>query len=627
MTEEAPMSVDQQSIARPPNERDQDPGEANEVRGLLNQLEEWVDIPRIMREAGVTERYRIPVETLRIKASQLETVRLRHRAGLTDGPAYPQSTGTSVHDEDEPNHLAEVMRSVAIKRSENPPLKLDQVAANTSVQKTIQATIDRLQGKIDQTWTPAKVADNNLNVIWEELEIQHWATEDRAKIFVLWVLLNKQMKDALRFQGWVQAYTRGVQTGDASVTTYEVLVAWVRKLKGITTIQRRAESAIHRQEVEMLRGETFQELFRKIWKLGDDAWGPEKDWDHDKRQLLVECMEHATRNHKDKHLLPWHEMQTRTPQFICSKLEILDRQQMERLLHPSLQGGKKLEEKATTASGTTGTKASSGATKATIAMVQDEPERRNPNIKCFNCNELGHIARHCEKPKAPRPQGGRGGKRGQPPRRGGGRDQSKGQPQVQAVDSTPAEETVRSVRHEQVAGEREHWIDGISEVSYDELPIHQAASVGPARAHNFGTHIVLNLQPEGKSKFNSLFGVAAVLDTGQTTGADIVMSENFFKKCIGGVENLSDPPTQGTVSASGGELKAIGSFSARISVDGLSCVKPAEAKIVVYKNLNADLLLGTAFFVRASHEKGGNCLLYTSPSPRDPKTSRMPSSA
>ena len=83
------------------------------------------------------------------------------------------------------------------------------------------------------------------------------------------------------------------------------------------------------------------------------------------------------------------------------------------------------------------------------------------------------------------------------------------------------------------------------------------------------------------------------------------MSENFFKKCIGGVENLSEPPTQGTVSASGGELKAIGSFSARISVDGLFNVKPAEAKIVVYKNLNADLLLGTAFFVRASREGGG----------------------
>ena len=93
---------------------------------------------------------------------------------------------------------------------------------------------------------------------------------------------------------------------------------------------------------------------------------------------------------------------------------------------------------------------------------------------------------------------------------------------------------MRSVRLERGTEEREHWSDGISEVAYDELPIHQAASVGPARAHNFGTHIVLNLQPEGKSKLNSLFGVAAVLDTGHTTGADIVMSEDFSKKCIGG---------------------------------------------------------------------------------------------
>ena len=172
-----------------------------------------------------------------------------------------------------------------------------------------------------------------------------------------------------------------------------------------------------------------------------------------------------------------------------------------------------MEERSTTASGTTGTKASSGTTKATIAMVQDEPEKRVSNVRCYNCNEKGHFARNCEKPKTAKPQGGRGGKRSQPPHRGGGRDQSKGQPQVQAVDSPPAEEAVRSVRHERETEEKEHWTDGISEVHYDELPIHQAASVGPARTHDFGTHIVLNLQPAGKLKFNSLFGVAAVLDT------------------------------------------------------------------------------------------------------------------
>ena len=256
-------------------------------------------------------------------------------------------------------------------------MKLDQVATNTAVQKNIQAAIDRLQAKIDPTWTPAAAADKNLNIIWEELEIQHWATEDKAKIFVLWVLLNKQMKEALRFQGWVQHYTRGVATGDATVQSYEVLVAWIRRLKGITNIQQRAESAIHRQEVEMWKGETFQELLRKIWKLGDDAWGPEQGWDHNKRRLLAECLEHATRNHKDKHLLPWHEIQTRTPQYICSRLEILDKKQMERLLHPSLQGGKKMEERSTTASGTTGTKASSGTTKATICLLYTSPSPRD----------------------------------------------------------------------------------------------------------------------------------------------------------------------------------------------------------------------------------------------------------
>ena len=67
---------------------------------------------------------------------------------------------------------------------------------------------------------------------------------------------------------------------------------------------------------------------------------------------------------------------------------------------------------------------------------------------------------------------------------------------------------------------------------------------------------------------------------------------------------MSDPPTQGTVTASGGALKAIGSFSARISVEGLFGTQPAAAKIVVYRELNADLLFGTAFFLRAMNEGG-----------------------
>ena len=102
MTEESPMSVVQESIAGPPNQRAEDPAEAQEVQQLLDRVQSWVNLPRIMLEAGVTERHRIPVERLRFEASQLETMRLRHLAGGTNGPTYPQSTGTSVHDEESP---------------------------------------------------------------------------------------------------------------------------------------------------------------------------------------------------------------------------------------------------------------------------------------------------------------------------------------------------------------------------------------------------------------------------------------------------------------------------------------------------------------------------------------------
>ena len=128
------MSIEQNSIAGPPDQRAQDPEEANEVHRLLASLESWVNLPRIMLETGVTERHQIPVDRLRYEASNIETMRLRHRAGGVNGPTYPQSTGTSARDEDEPDHLAEVLRSVGINRSENPPLKLDQVATNTQME-------------------------------------------------------------------------------------------------------------------------------------------------------------------------------------------------------------------------------------------------------------------------------------------------------------------------------------------------------------------------------------------------------------------------------------------------------------------------------------------------------------
>ena len=264
----------------------------------------------------------------------------------------------------------------------------------------------------------------------------------------------------------------------------------------------------------------------------------------------------------------------------------------------------RLEEGATQTAGITETKASSDTPKETVATVQETPEDQVPTIKSGNRGEQGHSKRDRGKPAGDEPQGGRRGRRSQPPHRGGGRDQSRGQPRGRVADSTPAEEAVRTVGHEQEVEREGHWTNRVSNVNDRDLPIYQADSVAPARAHDYGTHIILNLQPAGKSKFNNLFGVAAVLDTGQTTGADIVMSEAFFEKCVGEVENLSDPPTQGTVSASGGELKAIGSFSARISIDGLFSFKPAAARVVVYKNLNADLLLGTAFFVRATREGG-----------------------
>ena len=167
----------------------------------------------------------------------------------------------------------------------------------------------------------------------------------------------------------------------------------------------------------------------------------------------------------------------------------------------------RLEEGVTQTAGTTETKASSGTPKATVATVHEAPEGRFSRSKGGNCGKQGHIKKSCEKPATERTQGGR---RSQPPHRGGGRNQSRGQPRVQAVNSTPVNEAARTVGHEQETEGEGHWTNRVSNVNYQDLPIYQAESVAPARAHDFGTHLVLNLQPAGKLKFNSLFWVAAV---------------------------------------------------------------------------------------------------------------------
>ena len=51
-------------------------------------------------------------------------------------------------------------------------------------------------------------------------------------------------------------------------------------------------------------------------------------------------------------------------------------------------------------------------------------------------------------------------------------------------------------------------------------------------------------------------------------------------------------------------------------------------KLIVYgKNASGKSNLGLALFDIVSHMTTNNCLLYTSPSPRDRQKSRMPSSA
>ena len=46
-----------------------------------------------------------------------------------------------------------------------------------------------------------------------------------------------------------------------------------------------------------------------------------------------------------------------------------------------------------------------------------------------------------------------------------------------------------------------------------------------------------------------------------------------------------------------------------------------------YHTINVVMTDGTKFVTRSTYGKDGDCLLYTSPSPRDRQKSRMPSSA
>ena len=80
-------------------------GDQVEVQRLLTYLEDWVNLPRVMMEEGVTQRSLIPLARLQIEKARVEILRLQHRAGQDTNYSYPPSTRHTTQDHDEPNHL------------------------------------------------------------------------------------------------------------------------------------------------------------------------------------------------------------------------------------------------------------------------------------------------------------------------------------------------------------------------------------------------------------------------------------------------------------------------------------------------------------------------------------------
>ena len=83
-----------------------------------------------------------------------------------------------------------------------------------------------------------------------------------------------------------------------------------------------------------------------------------------------------------------------------------------------------------------------------------------------------------------------------------------------------------------------------------------------------------------------------------------------------------------------GEVEALGrkAWAMAVDVSDTAAVE-AEAKEILKEAGKADILVNNAgvtrdnLLMRMSEEEWDTCLLYTSPSPRDLSTSRMPSSA
>ena len=166
-------------------------GDQVEVQRLLTYLEEWANFPRIMLEEGVTQRSLIPLARLQMEKAQVEVLRLQYRAGQDSNHSYPPSTRHTTQNHDEPNHLQEVQLYIGPNHRENPPLRLDQISESAQLQKAITTSVDKLQLKINKSWTPAQAADGNINIILDEMDGSTWAAVEKAKVFVLWMLLSK----------------------------------------------------------------------------------------------------------------------------------------------------------------------------------------------------------------------------------------------------------------------------------------------------------------------------------------------------------------------------------------------------------------------------------------------------
>ena len=480
------------------------------------------------------------------------------------------------------------------------PVPIADAATTPHELKQLQVDLTDLRKSIPNEWETADEVFKNINLFNDWLPRTQWNYNPKAKIYLMFNTLPRNLKKQLIKVGW----TKRCADQDTTRGSLQAMQNWILSWRHVRPKGETALRALYTQELRQGPKEQLRTWYEKIQEVGEDAYGHNKYlWSLPQRRIVAQAFIVGCRYNKANWHLKQDTLEGLDERLIDVHLDhcrnVFEESKVCENQHPyvSLQREAERHPTAAPAAATTRTNHSTNrmsvdpsrnsSNRMSVQAVAGAREERFP-FRCYNCGQEGHAIRQCTNPhvpgQGPRQEGSRGGPRGRlqgrgqppPPRRERNREEDRPR-QVQQVAAAPAPAPAGDWATQRVAA--------------------CTGSAVSSGINNIGNNVLLNLDVgPGKRDINSVAGVAVCYDTGQMTTYPLIMSQTFFTSVMGELKALDPPICQEKVTgASGVELIPLGCFKTQVSFPLLLDFPPVELTCCVYSNLTSDILMGSAY--------------------------------